>query len=99
MRRQLMVLIGMLIFSSCSAAELSENILAQLGAQGYFYGPSEPQNALILKRNSEGRYLICLSENKKEFFIYEVTESFFPDGVEKITVLCKNGALVVSSRN
>lgn len=96
MRRQLISLIGVLIFSSSSANELSEKLHQQLGQQGYYYGPNEPQAGLELKRNSEGRYLVCLSPDQKKSFIYEVTKTFFPDGTVRIIIWCNQGELVIS---
>lgn len=94
--RQLIVLIGVLTFSSVSASDLSEKLHQQLGQQGYYYGPSDSQAGLELKRNSEGRYLVCLSPDQKTSIIYEVTKNFFPDGTVRIMIWCKQGELVIS---
>ena len=96
MRRQLISLIGVLIFSSVQAGDLSERLHQQLGPEGYFYGPISPESVLVVDRNRQGRYLVCLSEDQKEFSIYEVTKTFFPNGVGAVIVRCNKGALIVS---
>ena len=96
MRRQLISLIGVLIFSSAAAVDLGEKLHQQLGPEGYFYGPTKPEMAMVIDQSRKGRYIVCLSEDQKESFIYEVTETFFPKGAGSVFVRCNQGTLIVS---
>ncbi len=78
------------------AQRFTEEIMHQLGTQGYFYGPTNPEARLVVDKISEGRFLICLSEDKKQISIYEVTSTFFPSGQRSIVVQCLQGELVIS---
>lgn len=96
MRRQLTFLICVLLLSSTQAKDLSEKVHQQLGAEGYFYGPTSPEVVLTVDRNRQGRYLVCLSEDQTEFFIYELTKKLFPDGTHRVLVRCQQGMLIVT---
>lgn len=96
MRGQLIFLVGTLTLSLVSAGDLSEKLHQQLGTEGYFYGPTSPESTLVVERGRQGRYLVCLSDDQKEPFIYEVTKKFFPEGARSVFVRCQQGMLVVS---
>ena len=96
MYRQVGFVLGSLFIPSLVGAEITESLHQQLGVQGYFYAPQNPETALVLSRRSEGRYLVCLSDDKKKHAIYELTENTFPDGAQRIIVYCKQDELKIT---
>lgn len=96
-RALFVILVSVFLLPNALAQKFTEEILQQLGAQGYFYGPTNPEARLVVKKTSEGRFLVCLSEDKKVLSVYEVTSASFPNGQQSIVIRCYRGELIVSN--